>query len=108
MKLKFIFIPVFTAGLLFILSGCSLKYSVAVDSINNRQQIKDKTFIIAAGNKDIKTNDLQFQEYACQLANALSHKGYKQVDHNNIEDAAIEIFLSYGVGDPQKHEYSYR
>jgi len=98
---------VFTAGLLFVLSGCSLKYSVAVESINNRQQLQDKTFILAAGNKDVKTNDLQFQEYACQLASALEHKGYRQVDSGNISDAAIEIFLSYGVGDPQKHEYAY-
>jgi len=93
------------ALLALVFSGCAHAYLVKVDSINTRQIPEGKNYIIAAGNKNTDSNDLQFEEYSSYLSTALGSLGYKQVDQPG--DADIEIFLSYGVGDPQKHQYAY-
>ncbi len=101
-----------TAALLVALpviltTGCSTGYYIVVDSINSGEQIENKKYIIAAGNENIERNDLQFREYSAILAEALDDKGYKQLDPDNRKKADLIIFLSYGVGDPEKHTYSY-
>ncbi len=103
--LKFLAIAALLLPVLF--SGCTHAYLVMVDSIGNNQAPQNASYIIAAGNSNTDSNDLQFQEYSSYLATALNALGYKQVDSSQADNADIEIFLSYGVGDPQKHQYSY-
>jgi len=88
-----------------IFSGCARYYIINVDSINSRETITDKTYILSAGNKDTSASDLQFQEYAHYLSKALSSLGYTLAA--SPKAAAVEIFLSYGVGEPESHVYSY-
>jgi hypothetical protein len=57
------------------------------------------------GNKDVKADDLHFQEYAGYVHRALFDHGFVQAEA--IEKANIAIFLSYGIGDPQEHQFSF-
>ena len=107
-KVQFLrYLALAVLALPFLFSGCTHAYLVIVDSIGNNQPPQNTSYVIVAGNSSTDSNDLQFQEYASYLATALNALGYKQVDPSNAADADIEVFLSYGVGDPQKHQYSY-
>jgi hypothetical protein len=88
-----------------LFSGCARYYIISIDSINNREIPVNKTYIITAGNKDTSAADLQFQEYARFLSKALSLLGYTLAATPKL--AAIEIYLSYGVGEPESQVYSY-
>jgi hypothetical protein len=98
-------IPILTLILILMLSGCARYYIVNVDSINNRETLQDKRYVINPGNKDLAPGDLQFQEYASYLVKVLSGMGYTLAD--SVKNAGIEIYLSYGVGEPESHVYSY-
>lgn len=90
-----------------VLSGCATMrpptYLVQVDSIGNDSE--NKTYILLSSNKDTKTDDLQFKEYATYLNRALQARGF--VPAKNIQEANVAIFLSYGIGDPREHQYTY-
>lgn len=101
--MKKILILLFLSVLL--LSGCARYYIIGIDSINNREPLSDKSFVLLPGNKDTSATELQFQEYAGYVAKILASTGYALAASQ--ETAAIEIFLSYGVGEPESHVYSY-
>jgi hypothetical protein len=61
--------------------------------------LKSKTYIIASAMKNINDDDLQFQEFARYIENALSQKGY--IRKNNKEDADLIVSLAYWIGEPQ-------
>ena len=86
-------------------SGCVRAYHVQIDSISDRSVQLNKVYQILPGNKDTSANDLQFKEFAGLLVKALSMQGYTMADASRR--AEIEIYLSYGVGEPEKHTYSY-
>jgi hypothetical protein len=61
--------------------------------------------MLMPGTEDIKTEDLQFREYAHYVNGALKRCGL--IETTNFEDAEIVIFLGYGIGDPETEHYSY-
>ncbi|MCE5300328.1 MAG: hypothetical protein LLG37_05580 [Spirochaetia bacterium] len=89
----------------FFLTGCARVYLVNVDSINDNRDNKPRVYQILPGNRDVSTYDLQFKEYAGLLVRALSVQGYVLAD--DTHPAEFEIYLSYGVGEPESHTYSY-
>lgn len=97
----------FIASSILLLIGCSStpKFHVNVDSLCSTEMAEKKIYILLPGNKDIKVHDLQFKEYANYVNTALQNNGFIQA--RNGEKAEIAIFLSYGIGDPQTHNYSY-
>ena len=92
-----------------LLSGCAtgqIGCTVGVSSITNGEKIiSGKTCAIISGMKDINKDDLQYKEFERYIAKALTKKGYAITD--NINEADIVVFLTYGIGDPQKHVFSY-
>lgn len=101
-------------ALLFIflataLAGCATvkqpTFNVAVDSLASSEALSKKTYILIPGNEGVTWDDLQFQEYAGYLMRVLNAKGY--ISAKSPEDADLAIILSYGIGDPQTHQYSY-
>jgi len=92
---------------LILMLGCAVgpKFLVKVDSISNPELSSEKTYILLPRLKDVDPNDLQFKEYASYVERALTSAGYIRV--NDFKDARIAIFLSYGIGDPKEHLYSY-
>lgn len=81
------------------------KFHVNVDSLSASQYTGAKSFILLPGNKDTSLSDLQFKEYASYIIRALVSQGYSPAE--DFETAGLAIFLSYGIGDPQEHQYSY-
>lgn len=62
-------------------------------------------YLLFPGNEAVTWEDLQFQEYAQYLMRVLNSQGFVSAD--KAEDADVAIVLSYGIGDPQTHQYSY-
>ncbi len=88
----------------FVFSGCRT-YMVQVDSISDSTVKLNKTYVIASGNKDTGVNDLQFKEFAGLLVKAMAIQGYMLAA--TAQAADIQVFLSYGIGVPETHVYTY-
>lgn len=69
--------------------------SLAVADVDS----KGKAYVITSAMKDIGDDDLEFKIAARYIKNALSQKGYVQVDSK--EKADLNIRLAYGFGEPQ-------
>jgi hypothetical protein len=91
--------------LAFLISGCT-RYRVIVDSLKDDSLYTGNNYILLSSIKDVDTNDLQFKEFSKYVIRALALKGYRQV--GNIEQADMAVFLSYGIGQPEKEYYSYK
>lgn len=105
MKLSKIILSVIMVVFVFSASGCVRVLHVKVDSIGDSTVTLNKVYQILPGNKDTGSNDLQFKEFAGQLVKVLSIQGYTL--SSAVQPAELEIYLSYGVGEPEKHTYSY-
>jgi hypothetical protein len=90
---------------LLVMAGCGLRFHVNVDSINSGNISAKDTYILLPGNKDISVDDLQFREYADYVIKALNSQGYRLAE--SFDEAGIAIFLAYGIGDPQDHQFTY-
>jgi hypothetical protein len=86
-------------------TGCVRSYLVHIDSISDSSVKLNKTYLIVPGNKDTGANDLQFREFAGLLVRAMAIQGYTIADVSQKPD--IEVYLSYGIGEPETHTYSY-
>jgi len=75
--------------------------SIAIADVDSR----GKTYVITSAIKDIDDEDLEFKVVARYIRNALSQKGYKQVDSK--ENADLLIRLAYGEGEPQTTTSTY-
>jgi hypothetical protein len=81
------------------------RFLSGVDSLAQQDASAKKRYIVMPGIKDIEPSDLQFLEYASYVERVLSEKGF--VKASQFGDADIAVFLSYGIGNPQTHQYSY-
>lgn len=94
---------------LVLASGCATirppRLRVSVDSISSDAAPRKKNYVLLPGNKDTSADDLQFKEFATYVHRALASQGFTLAP--SIEDADITIFLAYGMGDPQRHQYTY-
>jgi hypothetical protein len=92
-----------------LLSGCATvqppRIRGSIDSLARQDASGKKTYLLLPGNKDSQVTDLQFQEYAAYIHRALAARGF--VHASNFDSADLVIFLSYGIGDPQTHQYTY-
>lgn len=94
-------------SVLTIIVGCAAgsKYNVTIDSICSPDTSTKKIYVLLPIAKDVGPNDLQFREFSSYVERALHSAGF--VKAVNLNDANIAIFLNYGIGDPQDHQYSY-
>ena len=92
-----------------LLAGCAATgqptFYVSVDSLAASVASTKKTYLLIPGNEGVSRNDLQFQEYENYLKRVLNGKGY--IAASSRDEADVAIVLSYGIGDPQTHQYSY-
>ena len=102
MKISRLF-PVMLA--LVFASGCAPRFYVGVDSISSDDALRKRTYVLLPGNKDTSSEDLRFNEFAAYVHQALGSQGFNPAP--GIEQADIAIVLAYGIGDPDKHQYTY-
>lgn len=88
-----------------LLQGCGPKVFIAVDSLCAPNAATKKHYILLSGTKSINANDLQFQEYANYINNALALKGFTKVTKDSKPD--IAILLQYDISEPEEEEYTY-
>ncbi len=77
------------------------RYNIAVSSFGNLN-LQGKTFIITPGDSAIHKNDVEFQEYANYVAQALETDGAFEIDES--EPADLLIFITYGMTDESYSE----
>jgi len=99
------FIGVLMFGIWLVGCATAPRYYVNVDSICAPAADLKKKYILLSGLKDIGPTNLQFQEYAGYVHKGLDSMGFVKADR--FEDANVAIFLAYGIGDPQEHQYTY-
>ena len=90
-----------------LLTGCTTfqpSFNVNVDSISSEDSNK-KSYVLLSGNESVRSNDLQFKEYASYINRALIKQGF--IPAITPQNASLAIFLSYGIGAPQTHQYTY-
>lgn len=80
--------------------GVKVNSFVALDASS-----KGKTYVITSAMQNVSDNDLEFQEFARYIDNALSPRGYVKTDKN--ENADLLIRLGYGIGAPQTTRDTY-
>jgi len=93
---------------ILLMTGCATitpQFHVNVDSLSTGNSNEGKNYILIPGNEGVNINDLQFKEYALYINRVLISLGY--ISAKSFEKADLAIFLSYGIGDPQEHQYSY-
>ncbi len=74
--------------------------ALAMPEAQNRRQ-----FVILPGNKDTSEYDLQFMEFKNHVEKALLKRGF--IKAPSLQAGDVVLFLSYGVGEPQVHQYAY-
>jgi hypothetical protein len=96
----------FAICVVVLLAGCATpRVQGGIDSLARPDASSIRNYILLPGNKDTQPADLQFQEYATYIHRALAARGF--VHATNFETADLILFLSYGIGDPQTHQYTY-
>jgi hypothetical protein len=88
-----------------VLGGCGQRFQVSVNSLVKPGDDYAKSYVLIPSNEGVVGDHLQFQEYAKYLDRALEMAGYLKAD--SIEVADVAILVSYGIGDPREHTYSY-
>jgi hypothetical protein len=91
-----------------MICGCATpvtSFVVSVDSLNNGKLISEKRYLISSGMKDVNADDLQFMEYVSYVKRAFASQGLTVVE--DPKDAEIAVFLTYGIGEPKEHAYTY-
>jgi hypothetical protein len=88
------------------LSGCSsrLRYISDVNSIALTDQSIGKRYVLLPGNERVTLDDLEFSEYAQYVGLILAPLGFTKAATE--QEADIAILVSYGIGNPQSHQYS--
>lgn len=107
--MKAVFRSVLLTILVVALFGClsfRTGYEVQISGFGrpDSNNAPDKYLLLPA-EKDISLNDLQFVEYARYVDYALAHRGYLKA--NSISDATEIVFVYYGIGNPQEHQYTF-
>jgi hypothetical protein len=85
-------------------SCLSTSYRVGVDGIG-AAPAGEKTYVIYPTDTAVKPSDLRFLEFSGYVEKALKAKGYERV--SDPQAARLAVYLTYGVGAPQRHTYSY-
>jgi len=109
MKIKRLLAAAVAAAGLF-LSGCAsmeppARFEVTVDSIASAESATKRSYVLAPGDKSVNETDLQYQEFASYVHKVLGERGFTKA--GALQDAQLLVFLTYGIGDPQAHQYTY-
>lgn len=88
-------------------AGCAIqpKYIINVDALSVPEAATAQKYVLLPGADDISPDDLRFKEFCVYLDRDLASKGF--VPANGLDSANAAIFVSYAIGDPKEHIYSY-
>lgn len=102
---------VFGLFLSMFLAACSttprpLQFRTEIDSlVAATGQQNNMRFVVLPGSSDANEQDLQFIEFKTYIEKILANRGYSKA--GSLQDSNVVMFLSYGIGAPEVHQYSY-
>lgn len=102
---------VWIAAFTMLLTACStsprpMQFRTEIDSLSAASELHGKAqFVILPGNPGANEQDLQFIEFKAYVEKVLVNRGYSKA--GSLQTGNLVIFLSYGVGAPEVHQYSY-
>lgn len=101
---------VFGLLLFLLLGGCAatshpLQFRTEIDALAAPGDIAAKRFVVLPDNPNGNTQDLQFIEFKGYIEKILANRGYSKAA--SLQDSDLVMFLSYGVGAPEVHQYTY-
>lgn len=90
-----------------LLQACAVgpQFHINVDSISAPEAVSKTKYILLPGVKGVEAGDLQYREYAAYVDRALISEGY--IQSSSFADADVAIFLGYGIGEPETHQFTY-
>jgi hypothetical protein len=89
-----------------LLAACStMKYDVSVNGFADASKSQLRSYVLLPGNTGVTADDLEFKEFASYVDRVLTSRGYQRAA--DPRTANIAIFLTYGIGEPQEHSYTY-
>lgn len=91
-------------------TGCATveappSFAVQVSSLAAADAATHRTYTLLSADPEVDVGDLQFQEFARYIEYALHERGF--VAAPDESDADVAILLGYGIGDPNKEQYTY-
>ena len=88
-------------------AGCATQPTILVnvDALSVPGAATAQEYVLLPGAEDISPDDLRFKEFCVYLERALVSKGF--VPAEGLDSAEVVIFVSYAIGDPKDHIYSY-
>ncbi|MEM8727275.1 MAG: hypothetical protein AAGE99_00970 [Chlamydiota bacterium] len=91
--------------LLFLVwfSACTPSYNVSVDAICSPTSLEKKKYFLFSKNESDQESNLQDLEFSSYTDNALRQKKFIKTD--DITQADIAIFFSYGISEPVVYTY---
>jgi hypothetical protein len=94
--------------MVLMLAGCvggPSPFTVSVNGFAAPDSATKRTFVILPEMQGVKATDLEFEEYARVASAVLAQSGYVQVPSGT--DPQLIIFLTYSIGEPKEHNYTY-
>lgn len=88
-----------------LLQGCGPKVFLSVNSLCAPNAATKKHYVLLSRTSNIDANNLQFQEYANYINNALALRGFTKATEDSKAD--IAILLQYKIKEPEEKEYTY-
>ncbi|HWR11280.1 MAG TPA: hypothetical protein VN445_05640 [Rectinemataceae bacterium] len=98
---------ILAAILVAMMVSCSTTKTLVmqIDGIGRDAYPEERSYVFVPTDSALKASDLRFEKYTGYIEKALSRKGYRKV--SKAEEANIIIYVMYGVGDPEQHQYAY-
>ena len=90
------------AGLALSVTACGTLYKLDVIAHNNPDHELGNSYIILSSSPKIDIKSPEFEEYAEQLERALAMSNYHRVSDDNIDEAAIAVYLYADISEPAK------
>lgn len=90
--------------MLLMLSSCSTPVYMTIDAYSSPEAQDMKNYVFIDSEKPLIGGDLQNKEFRSMTEQVLAEDGFSKT---NTESADVEIFLDYGVSDPQVVQSTY-
>ena len=91
-----------TMGIALTLSGCRTLYKIDVAAYAHADESLGNTYVILSADPKMRLQSPQFELHASQLERAMSKRGFERVSDEELNRAALGIYVSAYISDPAK------
>lgn len=92
----------FIGTVAFTMSACSTLYKVDVTAFSQSGEPVGDTYVVLSADPDMDVTSPEFEMHAKQLERAMSRKGFTRVSGDELDKAALGVYVSADISDPSK------